>query len=780
MKKRRIMSVVLAVMLSISLSLTSVAAEVPVDGEETDKQETLEKEDLSEEAQIGELSDPESTNEDEQLGSGQEPELKSEMKLEMYANQTEEEIAISPENFPDEAFRNYIMESFDKDNNGQLSKQEIQSATKIDFEYGTVEVTDLTGLQYFVNLEEFYCSMSFNGITTLDVSSNTLLRILDCSYNEKLESVNVSKCVNLEQLHCYESSIKTLDVLNNRKLVRLDCNHTLVNSLDVTKCPELFALNCEDTSVSTLDLSKNPKLYEVYVTNDTGFTELDVSHNPELTHLRIGGTSITNIDTSHNPKLAALYMENTDIKSIDISKNPEMFEIFCHDSKLEALDVSGMKHLSTLECYNTPIKKIDVRASKNLAGLQIQNTQISELDISNNTKLSRLEVQDTKIKTLDISKCKELRYLNISNTSISNLKKLDMSSYKKLEELYCANAGIETLNVGTASLSGLDCTGNAIAGLDLSRLGEGDENYWGAYLGISASSQERSVSCSIDKDRKLQFVDLKKLVPDISKVTMDEGEGYSYDSKTGIITLTQEGDATVSYVYELENENVSSPMNVKLNIHYHSNIVNDSEVKASFAKEGKTAGTHCSVCGEMIEIQNTIPKVTAVLSSNLRVYSGKKMLPAVVVKSGNKTLVNGTDYTVKYTGGFKKVGKYNIVVNLKGAEYSGNTTLKYQVVPKGTKISKVKKAKKALTVTWKKQKNQTSGYQVQYSLKKNFSSRTKSKLIKKNKVTHIKLKNLKAKKTYYVRIRTYKTVKVNGKNTKIYSKWSGIKKCRTK
>jgi hypothetical protein len=35
-------------------------------------------------------------------------------------------------------------------------------------------------------------------------------------------------------------------------------------------------------------------------------------------------------------------------------------------------------------------------------------------------------------------------------------------------------------------------------------------------------------------------------------------------------------------------------------------------------------------------------------------------------------------------------------------------------------------------------------------------------------------------KKYYVRIRTYKTVKVNGKNTNIYSSWSSAKKVTVK
>ena len=80
------------------------------------------------------------------------------------------------------------------------------------------------------------------------------------------------------------------------------------------------------------------------------------------------------------------------------------------------------------------------------------------------------------------------------------------------------------------------------------------------------------------------------------------------------------------------------------------------------------------------------------------------------------------------------------------------------------------------TITYKKQTADTTGYQVQYSTTKDFSSGVKNINITKNKTTSTTKKKLKAKKKYYVRIRTYK--KVGGK--KIYSTWSSLKSIKTK
>jgi hypothetical protein len=112
-------------------------------------------------------------------------------------------------------------------------------------------------------------------------------------------------------------------------------------------------------------------------------------------------------------------------------------------------------------------------------------------------------------------------------------------------------------------------------------------------------------------------------------------------------------------------------------------------------------------------------------------------------------------------------------------EYSGSYKFKvsrYDSIGK-TSISKLTATSKGFKVTWKKQKKGTTGYQIQYSTSKKFSSKyTKTKKVTSYKTTSVTLKSLKAKKTYYVRVRTYKIV--DGK--KYYSDWSSYKYKKTK
>ena len=213
-------------------------------------------------------------------------------------------------------------------------------------------------------------------------------------------------------------------------------------------------------------------------------------------------------------------------------------------------------------------------------------------------------------------------------------------------------------------------------------------------------------------------------------------------------------------------------------------------VKVTYTNNGKTnAGIYtvtANFTGDPAKY-NAIPSKTATLTikpksiasvtttgiSN-KTYTGKGITQTITVLDGNKTLKVGTDYTVTY-GSNVNVGIATITITGKG-NYTGTLKRTFEINPKGTTLSKLTAGKKQIKVTWKKQKTQTTGYEIQYSTNKKFRSGKKTTTIKKNKTTSTTVKKLKGKKKYYVRIRTFKTV--NGK--KIYSDWSGSKKVTTK
>ena len=175
---------------------------------------------------------------------------------------------------------------------------------------------------------------------------------------------------------------------------------------------------------------------------------------------------------------------------------------------------------------------------------------------------------------------------------------------------------------------------------------------------------------------------------------------------------------------------------------------------------------------ENIKVQSiTKCKLTGIKN---KTYNSKKQTQSIVVVIENKTLKNGIDYTILYKNN-KNVGTATVVITGKG-NYTGTVTKKFKINPKGTSLKKLTAGKKQFKATWKAQKTQTTGYQVQYSTNSKFKSGNKTVKIKKNKTTSSTVKKLKAKKKYYVRIRTYRVVNGN----KIYSSWSKPKNIKVK
>ena len=195
--------------------------------------------------------------------------------------------------------------------------------------------------------------------------------------------------------------------------------------------------------------------------------------------------------------------------------------------------------------------------------------------------------------------------------------------------------------------------------------------------------------------------------------------------------------------------------------------------KATLDKDGSIIEKDKKTGKEKSSVTISRPTIFT-LDQSEYVYDGKEKKPAVTVKAADGKTIDPANYTVTYESN-KSVGTAVVKVVFKG-NYSGTKELQFTITPKGTTISSLKKAKKGFTVKWKKQTTETTGYQIQYSTKKAFSSDKKTVTVSKKSTTSKKITKLKAKKKYYVRIRTYK--KVNGKT--YYSSWSKGKTVKTK
>ena len=250
---------------------------------------------------IGEAPEPETET----------PTTEEETKPTKPAPNTGADVEINEVNFPAEAFREYVSQEFDLDENGVLSSEELSQVEKIYL--SKKELSSLQGVEYFYNLQSLdlrnvklpeldisnntaltslVCDR--NGLTELDISHNTELKSLLCT-NNKLTELDISHNTALETLHCEYNRLTALDVSHNPNLVNLICYNNKLNALDVSQNPALVYLSVNNNSLSGLDLSQNPAL-EILACAHNNVTALDITKNKKLESLIVDqGTQVTGL-----------------------------------------------------------------------------------------------------------------------------------------------------------------------------------------------------------------------------------------------------------------------------------------------------------------------------------------------------------------------------------------------------------------------------------------------------------------------------------------------------
>ena len=180
-------------------------------------------------------------------------------------------IDITSTNFPDENFRNWVLEQY-YGQDGKLTMDEIRKITSISM--NEKNISTLKGIEYFTSLTYLNCSS--NQLTSLDVSKNTALTLLYCNSNQ-LTSLDLSKNTALKSLRCYSNQLTSLDVSKNTALDYLSCYSNQLASLDVSKNTALSELHCYSNQLVSLDISKNTALKYMQC-GDNQLISLDVSN----------------------------------------------------------------------------------------------------------------------------------------------------------------------------------------------------------------------------------------------------------------------------------------------------------------------------------------------------------------------------------------------------------------------------------------------------------------------------------------------------------------------
>ncbi len=173
---------------------------------------------------------------------------------------------------PDRGFLNALFrQGVDKNGDGSISDVEAEALASLMIPPS--EISDLTGLEAFINLDSF--SITLNPLSGIDLSANTALRYLECTSCE-LSTLDVSKNLLLEVLICNRNSLSELDVFQNQSLTTLVIKNNLFTSLDLSANTGLKKMVSCGNRLTSLDISSHSGLKIVGVDNMPMLTEVCV------------------------------------------------------------------------------------------------------------------------------------------------------------------------------------------------------------------------------------------------------------------------------------------------------------------------------------------------------------------------------------------------------------------------------------------------------------------------------------------------------------------------
>ena len=286
-----------------------------------------------------------------------------------------------------EDFKAYLVENFDTDGDGEISRDEAELITAIECE--DLGLTSLEGVRNLTNLQTLHCS--YNAIETLDVSGMTSLTELLCDHN-LITDLNVSGCTSLSSIECNSNAIGELNLADCRNtLTTITCNENKLARLDLTNFDKLFHLNCDDnqltellvdgctalTSVdcasnqlTTLDFRQTPLIGEVYCSNNQ-LTSVLFPENSMMGTFECGGNQLTTIDLRNCPHLASLTLAMNKLTSLSVNYLKDLTFIDCTYNSLRSLDLTNLPNMNFVHCDNTGMEVLYLRDDINYGEVSV-------------------------------------------------------------------------------------------------------------------------------------------------------------------------------------------------------------------------------------------------------------------------------------------------------------------------------------------------------------------------------------------------------------------------
>ncbi|MFC7773672.1 DUF7619 domain-containing protein [Flavobacterium sp. GCM10027622] len=334
---------------------------------------------------------------------------------------------------PDVNFKNALVNSncidsdgdnsFDSDadtnNDGEIQLSEALVVTKLNLNYRGI--TDLTGINNFINLVYLNCTSNVN-LTTVSISNLSSLEILDLGGNLELTNLNLSNLNSLNSLDCAWTNIGTLDLTNLMNLKKFNCYAGQLTSLNIANLSNLEELNlvgcdlnsidfsgvsnlkkllCSQNQLINLNLSSLTVLEELQC-NDNLLSSLDLSNNVLIKNVNCSNNNLISINLTGLVNLESLNFSNNQMAAVSLGGLTALQNLHCDNNQFTSLNLNGLAALVSLSCGDNQLTNLDFSGLLNLRGVLCWNNQLTQLDFSENPLFGDLLCSNNLLNYINI------------------------------------------------------------------------------------------------------------------------------------------------------------------------------------------------------------------------------------------------------------------------------------------------------------------------------------------------------------------------------------------
>lgn len=343
---------------------------------------------------------------------------------------------------------------FNNARNSNLSRNSRDSIVPDSYELG--KLRDL--YDYSNNSElldwNFNDPAAFTGITW---NSSGHITSIDLSYLDLEGTLDLSDFSAIENVNIAGNKLTSIDVTDCDSLINLNVSANNVTEIDVSDCTDLETLDCSFNDLSTNGLSVTGSTALTMLKCDNcGLTTLTVSTLTDLEELSCAFNNLTDLDIDHNAALTSL---TCCYNYLDIHKGSDLYGDF---DELMFSDVYVNYYPQAVPA-NATFNPSELNALMTFALADNNNDALDWLDENDNIDTDKL--QNNVLFEYDGSNYRVVA-IDIADAEVEGA--LNLTALAKLQELYCENTGITSLNVnGCTVLNTLSCDNCEISSLTL-------------------------------------------------------------------------------------------------------------------------------------------------------------------------------------------------------------------------------------------------------------------------------------------------------------------------